>query len=247
MELKGNTAIITGSTGRLGSQIAMTLAENGCNCICHYNKNRQKAQQLVQQIQAKGQKAVAVDADLTDPEQIENLFSRACELGVPRILINSAGVFLRQPLAEAAFEQAQKVLNLNLAAPILVSRVFAKIIHDGCANAESVVGKIINISDVGGIRPWAGYVLYCSSKAGLIGATKALAKELAPQITVNAVAPGMVTWPDDFDESSRKRQLKLIPLGRIGEPKEVAEAIIFLLKNDYITGQVLNVDGGRCI
>jgi NAD(P)-dependent dehydrogenase (short-subunit alcohol dehydrogenase family) len=247
MDLNGTTAIITGSSGRVGSQIAMALAENGCNCICHYNKNRQKAEHIVREIRQNGKKAVAVDADLTVPAQIENLFSRACELGVPRILINSAAVFLRQPLAEATFEQAQKVLNLNLVAPILVSRAFAKIIHDEFANTESVVGKIINISDVGGIRPWREYVLYCSSKAGLIGATKALAKELAPQITVNAVAPGMVTWADDFDESQRKRQLKLIPLGRIGEPKEVAEAIIFLLENDYITGQVLNVDGGRCI
>lgn len=247
MKLKGTNVIITGSTGRVGSQIAMTLAENGCNCICHYNKNRQKAEQLVQQIEDKGRKAVSVGADLTEPEQIENLFSRADKFGVPRILINSAAVFVRQPLDRVTFEQAQKVLNVNLIAPILASRAFAEIIRGEFASEEAVVGKIINVSDVGGIRPWGEYVLYCSSKAGLIGATKALAKELAPRITVNSVAPGMVTWPDDFDESKRKDQLKLIPAGRIGEPKEVADVIIFLLENDYITGQVLNVDGGRCI
>ena len=124
---------------------------------------------------------------------------------------------------------------------------YRKIINAKFGNAKSVVGKIINISDVGGIRPWAKHTLYCSSKAGLIGATKAIAKELAPAICVNSIAPGVVTWPSDFDESERHRQLSFIPMRRIAEPKEVTEAIIFLLKNDYITGQVLNVDGGRCI
>ena len=160
---------------------------------------------------------------------------------------NSAAVFSRQPLGEVTFEEAQRVLNLNLTAAILTSRAFAKRIDGKFGGSESVVGKIINISDVGGIRPWAGYVLHCSSKAGLIGATKALAKELAPAICVNSIAPGVVTWPSDVDEAEKQRQLKFIPAGRIAEPKEVADAVIFLLRNDYITGQTLNVDGGRCI
>ena len=142
------------------------------------------------------------------------------------------------------FQQAQRIFNLNLTAPILTSRLFAKAIG---ANAKAGLGKIINIADVGGIRPWAGYVLYCSSKAGLLGATKALAKELAPAICVNAVAPGIVAWPNDFDEAERKRQLSFVPAARTGAAAEVTDAVIFLLKNDYITGQVLSVDGGRCI
>ncbi len=136
---------------------------------------------------------------------------------------------------------------MNLIVPIFMSRAFAEKITAAFPNSKTVVGKIINISDVGGIRPWAGYVAYCSSKAGLIGATKALAKELSPAICVNSVAPGMVTWPQNFDESKKQRQLSLIPAGRIAEPAEIAEAVISLLENDYITGQVLNVDGGRCI
>ena len=247
MELNGTTAIITGSTGRLGSAIAKQLASAGCNCICHYNRNKQKAEGIVEQIHKIGAEAMAIEADLTKPEQIDSLFERAAELGVPQVLINSAAVFSRQPLAEATFQEAQRVLNLNLIAPILVSRAFAKKINAKFDSPESVIGKIINISDVGGLRPWAGYVLYCSSKAGLIGATRALAKELAPAICVNSIAPGVVTWPGDFEKEERQRQLSFIPAARIAKPEDVTEAVIFLLRNDYITGQVLNVDGGRCI
>ncbi|HDZ68798.1 MAG TPA: SDR family oxidoreductase [Phycisphaerales bacterium] len=247
MELKGTTAVITGSSGRLGCDIAKALAAVGCNCVCHYNRSKQKADELIEQVQEMGVKALAVEADLTKPEEIETLFEKVVEFGVPQVLINSAAVFSRQSLAEVTFQEAQKVLNLNLIAAILASQSFAKIINDKFGNAETVVGKIINISDVGGIRPWAEYVLYCSSKAGLNGATKALAKELAPGVCVNSVAVGVVNWPNDFDESEKKRQLSFIPVGRIAKPNEITDAIIFLLENDYITGQVLSVDGGRCI
>ena len=247
MELKGTTAVITGSSGRLGGAIARALAAAGCNCICHYNHNRQAAEELVRQAEKLGVNALAIEADLTKPDRIEHLFEKIAGFGSPQVLINSAAVFSRQPLEEATFEEAQKVLNLNLIAPILLSRAFAEKVKGEFGETETVVGKIINVSDVGGIRPWAGYVLYCSSKAGLIGATKALAKELAPAICVNSIAPGVVTWPSDFDESQKQRQLSFIPAGRIARMSEITKAIIFLLRNDYITGQVLNIDGGRCI
>jgi len=247
MELKGTTAIITGSSGRLGGAIAFALAKAGCNCICHYNRNKQAAEEIVEQIEALGANALAVGADLTEPSQIEELFEKAARFGTAQVLVNSASVFSRQPLQEVSSEEAQRVLNLNLVASILTSRVFARQINAEFGVTDKIVGKIINISDVGGIRPWAEYVLYCSSKAGLIGGTKALAKELAPAICVNSVAVGVVSWPSDFDQSEKKRQLSFIPAGRTGKMSEVAEAIIFLLKNDYITGQTLNIDGGRCI
>ena len=247
MKLKGKTAIITGSSGRLGAAIGIGLAGAGCDCICHYNSNKQKAEMLVEQIKAAGQKAIAIKADLTKPEQIEKLFAATEKFATPQILINSAAVFSKEPLAEITFQKAQQVLNLNLTAAILTSKYFAEIVNAKITNEDLAAAKIINIADVGGIRPWANYTLYCSSKAGLIGATKALAKELAPKICVNAVAPGIVNWPDDFSETEKKRQLSFIPVGRIAATEEIAAAIIFLLENDYITGQVLNVDGGRCI
>jgi len=247
MELKGTTVVITGASGRLGGEIALALAEAGCDCICHYNRNKQKAESVIEQIQKAGVKAMAIKADLTEPQQIEDLLEKAAELGTPQILINSAAVFSRGALSDVSVEEARRVLDVNLTAPILTTKAFAKMLKEKFDNTDSVVGRIINIADVGGIRPWAGYVLYCSSKAGLIGATKALAKELAPRICVNSIAAGLVTWPGDFDQAEKQRQLSLIPVRRIAEPKEITDAIIFLLRNDYITGQVLNVDGGRCI
>jgi len=247
MKLNNTTAVITGSTGRLGSAIALALAKAGCNCLCHYHKNKQRAADLVKQVQSLASNALAVAADLTNPNQIEHLFEKAKAFDSPQILINSAAVFSKQPLNEVNFQETQEILNLNLTAAILTSREFAEMIKEKFHDAKTATAKIINISDIGGIRPWANYVVYCSSKAGLIGATKALAKELAPAVCVNSVAPGLLNWPDDPDEDEKKRQLALIPMARIAEPKDVTDAIIFLLKNDYITGQVLNVDGGRCI
>ena len=231
----------------MGGAIARALGRAGCNCLCHCHSSKDKAQELVKEICTPGTDALAVGADLTKPDEIERLFAEAAQLGTPQILINSAAVFSGQPLQQVTLQEAQKVLDLNLTAAILTSRVFAKTIKDKFGDTGTVIGKIINLADVGGIRPWAGYVLYCSSKAGLIGATKALAKELAPAVCVNAVAPGVVNWPVDFSEEQKQQLLKLIPLGRTASPEDITDAIIFLLDNDYITGQVLNVDGGRCI
>ncbi|MHC4639306.1 MAG: SDR family NAD(P)-dependent oxidoreductase [Planctomycetota bacterium] len=247
MKIESITAVITGSSGRLGFAIAQALAEAGCNCICHYNHNEQKALELVGEIQKAGSKALAIQADLTKPDQIGKLFTLPEEFDTPRILINSAAVFSRKPLADITFDEAQQILNLNLTAAILTSQAFAKAIKSKDPDADLPVGKIINISDIGGIRPWAGYVLYCSSKAGLIGATKALAKELAPAICVNSVAPGVIIMPENYDELQHKRQLSFIPMARFGRLEELTASVLFLLQNDYITGQVLNVDGGRCI
>ncbi len=252
MDLNGTTAIITGSTGRLGSEISLALAGAGCNCICHYLGNEKFAAKLVKQIKALGQKAVAIQTDLTREEQIDILFEKIkAEVGgglsIPRILINSAAVFTRQRLAEINSKDAQRILDMNLTAPILISRNFVKLLGKKVLREQSTVAKIINMVDVGAIRPWSEYAVYCSSKAGLIGATKALAKELAPAVCVNAVAPGASTWPNDFSQAERDRQLLFIPAGRIAGTNEITPAIIFLLESDYITGQVLCVDGGRSI
>jgi NAD(P)-dependent dehydrogenase (short-subunit alcohol dehydrogenase family) len=247
MELRQSLAVITGSTGRLGSAIAIALAEAGCHCICHYNKNHEKAKSIVEKIQSYKVKAEAIHAELTDEKQIENLFEKADRLGTVQILINSAAVFSRKNLKEVSLDEAQHVLNINLTAAILTSRYFAESINEKFPNSTSVAGKIINIADAGALRPWAGYVIYCSSKAGLIGATKALAKELAPAICVNAIAPGIVTWPEGFDEQQKQRQLSFIPVKRAARTEEITNAVKFLIENDYITGQVLCVDGGRSI
>ncbi len=250
MELEGLTALITGSSGSLGGAIALALAEARCNCVLHYHKNQQGAEELARKIADLGPKAVAVGADLTKQEEIERLFAEAANFGRVQILVNSVSVFERQPLAEVTFEHTRMTLDINLVGPIFACKEFAKAVTargQESAESENPVGKIINIVDVGGIRPWAEYAVYCASKAGLIAATKSMAKELAPAVCVNGIAPGVITWPAGFSEEDKKRQLGFIPAGRTGYTSEITSAIIFLLKNDYITGQVLNIDGGRCI
>jgi len=250
MQLKDTTAVITGSTGHLGSAIAPALARAGCDCVCHYHKNKQFAEELVEQISSIGRKAIAVEADLSRPEQVKHLFEQSRDFSPPQVLVNSASIFFSQPIADVNFEDAHRLLDTNLVAPILAARYFVRLVNKSLCDdskLDNPVAKIINLVDVGGIRPWGGYSVYCASKAGLIAATKSLAKELAPAVCVNAIAPGIINWPKHLDEAAKARQLAHIPAARIGSTDEVVSAVMFLLQNDYITGQTINVDGGRCI
>ena len=247
MKLSATTALITGSSGSLGRQIALALAGAGCDCICHYHRNGQIAEQLVEQIIESGRKAAAVGADLTDPAQVRDVFAQVGGLAAPRILINSAAIFARQPLADVTVETARETLDTNLIAPVLVSGEFVRVVNENYSFSGDPVAKIINLADVGAVRPWAEYSVYCASKAGLIAVTKSLAKELAPGICVNAIAPGMIAWGGLDDPEEKAKQLKFIPAGRFGNASDITNAVIFLLENDYITGQTLNVDGGRCM
>jgi len=247
MELKGKTAIITGASGVLGGAITKALAKAGCNCVCHYHTNKEAAEKVLAEIEGIGVKGLIVKGDLRKESDIKELFRKSAELGMPQILVNSASIFKKQGLGEITFENCQEMLGINLTAPILISQMFGIELKKAFENKNSVLGKIINMTDVGGVRPWAEYAVYCCSKAGLIGATKAMAKELSPSICVNSVAVGLASWPGDFGDEEKKRQLSFVPMGRIAEMKEVGAAVVFLLENDYITGQVLNVDGGRCI
>lgn len=247
MELKGKTALITGASGKLGYQIAIGLARAGVNCVCQYHSDIYRAQELVGKLVQLGVCAKEVQADLSSQQQIEEMFEEALKIGIPQILINSAGVFTAQRLEDVDAEIAEKTFKINLTSAILAGKEFAKKVSEHFAEGQGVAGKIINIADVGGIMGWAGYVVYCASKAGLIGATKAMAKELAPAICVNAIAPGVIAGTEDIDPDQLERQLGFIPAGRLGKPEDIVKAVMFLLESDYVTGQVLRVDGGRCI
>lgn len=249
MELKGKTAIVTGGSGALGGEIAVGLAWAGCDVVVHYFKNPHRAEEISLRVHEAGREAAPVQADLTARDGVRRLFEGAKALAPARILVNSAALFGRTPVGSIRHTAALKILKMNLMVPVLTAQEFALGLRECLPAGEQKkpYGKIVNIADVGGERPWKGYSVYCAAKAGLIAATKALAKELAPGVTVNAVAPGLVTWPDEIDEAGRKRQLGFIPAGRIARPDEIAAAVIFLLRNDYITGQILNVDGGRVL
>ena len=243
MKIKGKTALITGASGKLGYYFALELAKNGCNCICQYHTNSAQAYNLVEKIEQTGGKAVAVEADLTSAQQIERLFQEYSGFQTSQILINSASIFQRSKLEELSVAEIEKVLSLNVTAVFGVIQQF----QTQLSSDADVAGKIVNIADIAGELNWANYSLYCASKAALISMTESLAKELAPKVLVNAISPGIVDWPESFTQEDKLRQLKKIPLFRKAQYTEVTQALMFLLDNDYVTGQVLKIDGGRSL
>ena len=250
MELTNKTAIITGASGQLGGAIALALAAKGMDCVCHYRDNDKAALQLVTSIEQTGRRAIAVQADLAKADAVDVIFEKARKLGLVRVLINSASIFQRQPLGTFSQTDVSNFLAVNLTTPVLLCQTFVMYLKtEGLdwEKSDETFASIINLVDVAGVKPWGGYSPYCASRAGLIGATKSLAKELAPGVTVNAIAPGIVTWPGKMDPSEEQKQLKMIPAGRFGQPKDITRTIDFLLDNDYITGQVLCIDGGRSL
>jgi NAD(P)-dependent dehydrogenase (short-subunit alcohol dehydrogenase family) len=241
MELTNISCLITGSTGTLGTAIALALARGGADCVCHYHTRADLAGELAGQIVRMGRKAMVLQADLCNPEQIDSLMEKAFGFGALRVIINSAAMFGRRKLSEITPQSFRDILDTNLAAPLLISRAFVKKLPSGTP------AKIINMADIGALHPWAGYAEYCASKAGLVAITQSLAKELAPAITVNTIAPGIVTWPESLDEEHMQRAIAHIPLKRFAQPEEIADTVLFLVANDYVTGQVIAVDGGRGI
>jgi len=250
MDFHGKTAIVTGASGGLGGAIALCLGGRGMDCVCHYHTGADAAQRVVDQIQAMGRRAVAVGANLASGDAAGLLMAEARKLGPVRVVVNSASIFAKNEIGTLDASEVSEILAVNLTAPMLLCDAFARYLKEqgiDCQKEQETVAAIINMVDVAGVKPWGGYSAYCASRGGLIAMTKSLAKELAPAITVNAIAPGIVTWPGKMDASEEQKQLKMIPAGRFGTPRDITRTIEFLLDNDYITGQVICVDGGRSI
>lgn len=274
MEIKGKTAIITGATGKLAGAIVLSLAKAGANCICIYNSNTEKAKKLQQQIKsifviARTPKAdeaiyskkqdcfapkglavtgsVFIKADLTNEENIEKVFADIKRFATPQILINAAAVFDKKPIEDITFEYIRQTLDINFTVSMIMSQKFVELAGRKIKSRQRPIAKIINIADIVAGKPPAGFSIYSASKAALLAATKSLAKELAPDFTVNAVSPGVINWQKGTSAKLKKRILAHIPAGRTGSPDEVAGAVKFLIENDYVTGQVINVDGGRTV
>jgi pteridine reductase len=240
MELRGKVALVTGAGRRLGRALAQSLADRGMAVAIHYHASAEGARELETQIRRQGGQAALFGADLTDaavaralPERVVGTFGRL------DVLVNSAAIMQRLSLEETTPEQWDQIHALNLRSVFFCTQ--------GAAPAlRASGGKIVNLADLAGLEPWTGFVAHSISKAGVIMLTKVLALSLAPEVTVNAIAPGAVLVPDDYSAEERDRLARSTPLRRLGSPADVVSALLYLLEGgDFVTGQVLVTDGGR--
>jgi NAD(P)-dependent dehydrogenase (short-subunit alcohol dehydrogenase family) len=243
MEIKGITALITGSTGKLGRSIVLSLADSGANCICVYNKNKEMADTIEAALKEKGVRSLFVQADLASQKGIEKVFEKIKKFSYPQVLINGAANFEKMPIEKISCEYIRKTFDINFIAAMLMTQKFVELVKKNKQPLKPI-GKIINITDATIEKPPRGYSIYSATKASLGSATISLAKELAPDITVNAVAPGLINWQKGVTAEQKKRILAHIPANRAGLPEEVAKAVNFLIENDYITGRTITIDGG---
>lgn len=245
--LNGKTAIVTGASRGIGRAIAKTLAQNGATVILNYNSSPEAAEAVTEEITAAGGTAEAFRCNVADSEESEAFVKKVLEkYGRVDILVNNAGITRDNLVVRMTEEEFDAVLDTNL------KGTFHMIKHLTKAFMKQRSGKIINISSVSGILGNAGQANYAASKAGLIGLTKSVARELASRnICVNAVAPGFIRtdMTEKLPENVRENAVKTIPLGKMGSPEDVAQAVLFLAgeASDYITGQVLCVDGGMAM
>lgn len=243
MKIKNSVILITGSAGRLGKATAFLLAKKGAKVVIHYHKNRNKARKTVAEIKKIGHTPLLVEGDLTQEKNWLKIRKKVLTRhGKIDVLVNNAAIFFPTPFFETTGKQWDDFMQVNLKSVFWGSKIF------GETMMARKSGKIINIADISAERVWAGYIPYCVSKAGVVALTKGLAKALAPHITVNAIAPGAILEPDDFDKTLTERLIKKTPLKRFGAPEDIAGAVAFLIESgDYITGTVINVDGGQSI
>jgi pteridine reductase len=253
MELDEKVAIVTGGAVRLGRALALALAEQGARLVIHYGSSAGPAQETVTQIKAMGSHALAVQADLSQSGQAPSIVKRAvAHFGQVDILVNSAAIFEPGKWDDTTEANWDRHFAINLKSPFFLSQAFAK--HVGPERARVAgqsfwpsarAGHIVNIADWRGVRPGIGHVAYTLTKAALIAMTKSLALALAPNIQVNAIAPGMILPPPGQDQSYLQRQAGQIPAQRVGSPQEIAKALLFLLRSDFVTGELIFVTGGQ--
>ena len=241
MDLHGRVALVTGAGRRLGRAIAVGLGEAGCDVEVHYHGYSECAEDTARSIRKAGRQARVFQADLRDGAAARGLADQvAGAFGHLDVVINSAAVMVQREFASITTAEWNDALSLNLSAAFFVSQGAAP-------HLRRTRGKIVNLADLAAFEVWPSYLPLNVSKAGVVMLTHGLARVLAPEITVNAVAPGAVLPPDDWPAEARERLAVTTPLRRLGAPEDVVRAVVFLLESDYVTGVVLPVDGGRLV
>ncbi len=241
MNLTGRVALVTGAGRRLGQAIAVALGRAGCDVAVHYHGSADGAEATARSVRAAGRTARVFTADLRDPAAARALPDAVVTaFGHLDVLVNSAAMMVRAEFAAITVADWNDALALNLSATFFVAQGAAP-------HLRRTRGKIVNIADLAAFEVWPSYLPLNVTKAGVVMLTQALARVLAPEVTVNAVAPGAILPPDDWPAEARERLIATTPLQRLGAPDDVVRAVLFLLENDYVTGVVLPVDGGRLL
>jgi NAD(P)-dependent dehydrogenase (short-subunit alcohol dehydrogenase family) len=240
VKIEGKTALVTGGAHRVGKAIAMTLARAGANLVINYHSSDKAAQQTVREAQALGVGALAVQADVGDLQQVRSMVTSAGDqFGAVDILVNSASIWKRTPMPMGDFSDWHRVLGVLINGSMYLADAVAPMMQ------ERGEGAMVNIVDLSVWKPFAGYIAHSVGKSALLALTRQLALELAPTVNVNAVAPGPVLPPPGYTEKQVARMASRTLKGRWGEPQDVADAVRFLVEADYITGEVIVVDGGE--
>jgi pteridine reductase len=239
MELSERVAVVTGAGRRVGREIALGLAHAGARVAVHYNTTDSGARAVVAEIRDAGGDAEMFQADLSQADAAAALIDDVIKsMGAVDILINSAGIMERTPIGSVTAAMWDEIFAINLRAPFFMAQAVAP-------HMTERGGAIVNIADLAGLEAWTAYVPHGISKAGIIQMTRALAHALAPRIRVNAVAPGPVLLPEHWDAAAAAHLIATTPLKRLGAPSDVVEAVLYLLRADYVTGDTIVVDGGR--
>ncbi|HSY58252.1 MAG TPA: SDR family NAD(P)-dependent oxidoreductase [Terriglobales bacterium] len=237
--LEGQVALVTGAAKRIGRSIALRMASDGADVLVNYATSKAEAEVVVNEIAALGRRGIAVKADVSKRAEVVQLFAAAVsEFGRIDILVNNAGMFFPAKFEDLTDDQWDRIMNANLKSQFLCAQAAAPIMK------RQGRGRIINLSSLGGILPWPAYTHYCVSKAGAIMLTKCLARALGPEILVNSVAPGTIQFPDELPD---EEYIRRVPLHRTGTGDDIAETVAYFASTDFVTGQVLAVDGGRSL
>jgi len=241
LPLEGKVALVTGAARRIGRGAALRLASEGADVAITFRHSKAEAETLVGEVTALGRGAIALRADVTSVADIRAAVESATAFrGRLDILVNNAGMFSPSSVAALTEEQWDTMLATNVKSQFFAAQAAAPHLR------KTGNGKIINFASLGGILAWPKYVHYCVSKAGVIMLTRCLARALAPEITVNAIAPGTISFPGDAPEIAEDF-IRRAPLKRTGEAEDIAGAVAYLAQADFVTGQVLVVDGGRSL
>jgi 3-oxoacyl-[acyl-carrier protein] reductase/pteridine reductase len=235
----GKVALVTGAGKRIGRSIALRLAAEGAAVAVNYSTSRAEAEEVAAEIIAAGGRAVPIRADVSRRTEVEELFAAVGrELGRLDILVNNAGIFFPVKFEELTDEQWDRIQNTNLKSQFLCAQAAVPMLR------RVGGGHIINISSLGGLLAWPLYTHYCVSKAGVIMLTRCLAAALGPEILVNSIAPGTIAFPG---EPPHENFIQRVPLHKTGKGEDIADAVVYLASSNFVTGQVIAIDGGRLL